>query len=413
MWLYGGAGAGKSAIGQTLAERCYAEGRLLASFFFGRSDGTRNHVKFLIPTIACQIYANFPSTRNDISLVINTDPLIFKKSLLFQLMALVIQPLKHLGDTVSQYLIIIDGLDECVDRASQVTILRTLFDAIQKHGCRIRFLVASRPEHDIVNAFSSENVELALARLALDDEYQSHKDIELFLTDKFKDITKTHPFRNLIPKEWPGDHVVREIARKSSGQFVYASVVVKYVESIRHQPDDRLAIARNLRPRKGDSDMPFAELDALYFHILSSVENPSLVVEIISFVIHEAETPRSRMIIAKDPSVNDIEEIHDFEPGSLQILLCDLGALVAIEKDSRGGGVIKVLHASILDFLIDPSRSKDLHISGNMLITKHVTNCLRFLSSAFSLLNNRVYTLTSNSLQRILIITAPTLWPIF
>jgi len=396
MWLYGGAGAGKSAIGQTMAERCDAKGRLLGSFLFGRSDGTRNHAKFLIPTIACQIYANFPATRNDISSVINTDPLIFKKSLLFQLMALVIQPLKHLGDTVSQYLIIIDGLDECVDCASQVTILRTLFDAIQKHKCRIRFLVASRPEHDIVNAFSSENVEVVLARLALDDDYQSYEDIKLFLTDKFKDITKTHPFRKLIPKEWPGDDAVKEITQKSSGQFVYASVVVKYVESIRHQPEDRLAIARNLRLRQGDSDMPFAELDALYSHILSSVENPSLVVEIISFIIHQAQIHDPINVFGSDPSVNDTEEVHNLKPGSLQILLCDLGALVAIKTDYSKQNVIKVLHASILDFLVDPLRSQNLHIPSDMLITQHVTRCLRFLSSAFSLLNKHVYTLTSD-----------------
>jgi len=406
MWLYGGAGAGKSAIAQTLAERCDAEGRLPGSFFFGRSDGTRNHAKFLIPTIACQIYASIPEVRDDIASVINNDPLIFSKSLLIQLMSLVIQPLKHLGDTVSQHVIIIDGLDECVDCTSQVTILRTLFDAIQKHKCRIRFLVASRPEHDIVNAFSSENVEVVLARLVLDDKYKPLEDIELFLHDKFKDITKTHPFRNLIPKEWPGDDAVKEITKKSSGQFIYASVVVKYVESIRHRPEDRLAIVRNLRPRQGDSDMPFAELDALYSHILSSIENPSHVVEILSFVIHQAQIHDPINVFGSDISVNDIEEIHDLEPGSLQILLCDLGALVSVGIIDPGLESINVLHASILDFLVDPSRSNNLHIPGSLLITKHVTNCLRLLSSVFILLKNHVYTLTRNLLQRILRVTA-------
>jgi len=409
MWLSGAAGAGKSAIGQTLAERCDAEGRLLASFFFGRSDSTRNHAKFLIPTIASQIYANIPGVRDDIVSVINNDPLIFNKSLLIQLLSLVIGPLKRLGDTVSQHLIIIDGLDECVDRASQVTILRTLFDAVQKHGCRIRFLVASRPEHDIINAFSVENVEVILARLVLDDEYQSYGDIKLFLTDKFKAIAKTHPFRNLIPTGWPGDDAVEEIARKASGQFIYASVVVKYTESIRHRPDDRLAIVRNLRPRKGDTDMPFAELDALYTHILSSIENPSLVMEILSFIIHEAQANLAIGLFGTDLCIRDIEEIQDLEPRSLRILLCDLGSLVAVKTDFRQRDIIEVLHASILDFLIDPSRSKNLHIPGSLLITKHVTNCLRFLSSAFMLFNNCVHNLTSNSLQRILIATAPTL----
>ena len=38
MWLYGPAGAGKSAIAQTIAELCHARHLLLASFFFSRTD---------------------------------------------------------------------------------------------------------------------------------------------------------------------------------------------------------------------------------------------------------------------------------------------------------------------------------------------------------------------------------------
>ncbi|KDR76677.1 hypothetical protein GALMADRAFT_21178, partial [Galerina marginata CBS 339.88] len=34
MWLYGPAGAGKSAIAQTIAEMCQSNNTLLASFFF-------------------------------------------------------------------------------------------------------------------------------------------------------------------------------------------------------------------------------------------------------------------------------------------------------------------------------------------------------------------------------------------
>ncbi|KAF8986940.1 hypothetical protein BDQ17DRAFT_1490495, partial [Cyathus striatus] len=34
MWLYGPAGAGKSAIAQTTAEECHNEEKLAASFFF-------------------------------------------------------------------------------------------------------------------------------------------------------------------------------------------------------------------------------------------------------------------------------------------------------------------------------------------------------------------------------------------
>jgi len=48
MWVYGPAGAGKSAIAQTIAEMCDEEMILLASFFFSRNDPSRSTVSTLI-----------------------------------------------------------------------------------------------------------------------------------------------------------------------------------------------------------------------------------------------------------------------------------------------------------------------------------------------------------------------------
>ncbi|PPQ75498.1 hypothetical protein CVT25_012039, partial [Psilocybe cyanescens] len=48
LWLYGPAGAGKSAIAQTFAELCAEKNFLLASFFFSRSDSRRNNDKALV-----------------------------------------------------------------------------------------------------------------------------------------------------------------------------------------------------------------------------------------------------------------------------------------------------------------------------------------------------------------------------
>ena len=371
--MYGGAGAGKSAIGQTFAEKCDDEGRLLASFFFGRSDATRNQVTFLAPTIACQVYERVPEARNKILSAIDNDPMIFNKTLLIQLKSLVIEPLIQLEGIITRNVIIIDGLDECLERASQTAILRALFDVVQRYNGRIHFLVASRPEHDIVTSFSLQDNAI-FARLLLDDEYKPDEDITLFLNDKIRGIKETHPFRHLIPPEWPEGEDVEDIVEKSSGHFIYVSTAVKFIESIRHRPEERMAIVRNLRPAQGT--MPFAQLDALYTHILTSVQDVSIIVELLSFVLHLAQAGWA-------VNVASLEEIHDLEPESLRLILCDLGALVVIDKDDR----IKVLHASLLDFLLDPSRSKDLPISGNALMTINITACFRFLSSTCIVLN--------------------------
>ena len=56
-WLYGGAGAGKSAIAQSLPDR-FQQKDLAASFFFFRGDATRNDGDGLIPTLVSQLVSN-------------------------------------------------------------------------------------------------------------------------------------------------------------------------------------------------------------------------------------------------------------------------------------------------------------------------------------------------------------------
>ncbi|KAF8066467.1 hypothetical protein FPV67DRAFT_1417372, partial [Lyophyllum atratum] len=46
MWLHGPAGAGKSAIAQTVAETCAERGQLAASFFFSRGSYRRDTITF-------------------------------------------------------------------------------------------------------------------------------------------------------------------------------------------------------------------------------------------------------------------------------------------------------------------------------------------------------------------------------
>ena len=90
MWVYGPAGAGKSAIAQTIAEMCEEEMIMLASFFFSKNDPSRSTAKQLIATIAYQITLNLPSVRDAILGAIKRDPLIFSKSLAVQFKSLIV-----------------------------------------------------------------------------------------------------------------------------------------------------------------------------------------------------------------------------------------------------------------------------------------------------------------------------------
>ncbi|KDR82263.1 hypothetical protein GALMADRAFT_20947, partial [Galerina marginata CBS 339.88] len=95
-WLYGPAGSGKSAIAQTIAEWAFEEGLLLASYFFSKFDSTRNHPRTLIATIAYQVASALPEIRDHIFGAIETDPLVFSRSLTTQISDLIVQPLNRL-----------------------------------------------------------------------------------------------------------------------------------------------------------------------------------------------------------------------------------------------------------------------------------------------------------------------------
>jgi len=369
MWVYGPAGAGKSAIAQTIAEMCDEEMLLLASFFFSRNDASRSTVKPLVATIAYQIISNLPQTRDIILGVIERDPLIFTKSLAVQVESLIMRPLQSLtesgsfNNSTSRHLIIIDGLDECFDPKVQQHIVEVLASSRRQHHLSLNFLIASRPEQHVSLAFSTGILPTVTSRIALDESYLPEEDIEMFFTDKFQAIKSTHPLRAYIPPQWPGPVVLNRLISKSSGQFIYASTVIGYVTSIRHKPTDRLDIVLGIRPAQ--KDLPFSELDALYTQILGGVEDMERVLEILSVILFTTTNwPMTSPLI---------EQFLSLRPGDIELCLGDLHSLVNHEPDQS----FRILHASLTDFLVDPTRSKMFWINPRARHAAFARRCLQ------------------------------------
>src|SRR5260221_6994749 len=95
-WLYGGAGAGKSALAQTLAEKFKAND-LAASFFFFKADVNRNDGNHLIPTLALQLLQSFPGISPFVEGKILANPGLFKNTRHSQIFELLVEPLKSLS----------------------------------------------------------------------------------------------------------------------------------------------------------------------------------------------------------------------------------------------------------------------------------------------------------------------------
>ena len=373
LWLYGPAGAGKSAIEQTIAEMCYQKNYLAASFFFSRSVNDRNKKTFLITTIVDQLILSIPEIREHVGNALYNNHSIFTRSLEAQMDALVVKPLEAAASSCGidfmdhrPKVIVLDGLDECGDPESQRYILKVLMNSIKKHSIPFSFILASRPEQHIREAFDVKLLSSLTTRLVLDDKYQPDVDIRMFLRSKFQEIKNRHPSCAYLPSSWPSDEEVEGLVQKSSGQFIYASTVVKFIDSYRHWPPDRLDIIFGISPR--GKTTPFAEIDSLYLHILPSAsDNIDRALEIFAVLLFLHH--RGLKI-----SPQFIEAFLSLRKGEVFAILSDLHSIMAVPSADRRDHPLRFFHASLGDFLTDHSRSSDTFFLDSGVCHRNIVN---------------------------------------
>jgi hypothetical protein len=374
LWLYGPAGAGKSAIAQTIAELLEKAGLLAASFFFSRNAPGRDDKTPLVATLVYQLIISIPEIRVHVLEALEVDPALLSRSIEAQIYALIVKPLNAVAndETLAPILlsrprlIILDGLDECRTTSAQTHILNTLSTAVKDLHIPLWFLIASRPEHDIRQAFNDQQgLGSRSFSIALDDTYQPDDDICVFLQSTFNDIKQEHPSRAHFPTSWPSSEDIRQLVKKSSGQFIFASTVSKYVNSRRHWPPDRLNII--FGQSESGQETPFAELDSLYHLILSSVADTEKLHDFLMFLVLR---PFSQRALRSTPITTLIEQFLFYRPGEIDMILTDLYSIIYVPPLGDYFRELGFFHASLPDFLLDRSRSKDLFLDQGAAYTK-------------------------------------------
>ena len=342
-WLNGAAGAGKSAICQSIAERCILEGILVASFFFFRTDNSRNTIDTLVATLAYQIIQLIPETKKHIVEAIESNPLVFQQTFEAQVDLLVVRPLRllQMSDPTWTLLLIVDGVDECDGKDTQMSLIRTLAKLLRAKDLPLISLFGSRRENQLLMAFDSREMTGILKQLPLDDNYRADEDIRRFLNDRFEEIKQTHPLRKRLAADWPSPDHIQEIVEKSSGQFIYASVVIKFLSSPSANPSIRLDIIRRLRPTGRLT--PFAQLDALYQHIFSQVDDLPTTLEFLAY-----------WILGRPHILSIASYFFELEEQEVESMFVPLASVVLCDWEE---GDITFHHASLPDFLRDEARS--------------------------------------------------------
>ncbi|KAF8992209.1 hypothetical protein BDQ17DRAFT_1432527 [Cyathus striatus] len=351
MWLSGPAGAGKTTIAQTVAERCDKAKKLVSSFFFSRNAG-RDDGEKLIPTIASQMVVAVPNIKEVVASQIQQDEALLTYSMEIQMERLIIEPLDYVrthtnventkSHSTSQvgihhsnvpHLVVIDGLDECKNPTVQSRIIKIIAGALQEKSMYFQFLITSRPELEIRNTFSSMDSS-EWTGLVLDDSYNPDKDIKTYLPHEFSTIKRTHTLKKTLSNDvnWPSQKDLKTLVNRPSGQFIYASTVMKYISNNRQDPRHSLLTIIELKhgeSRKKSS--PYTELDALYTFILFTATDQIQEYELISSVFQA-------LLFLSGSSIKSSQSLSGFlgkEVDTLRLSLVDLHSLMVIPDSNE------------------------------------------------------------------------------
>ncbi|KAL0568382.1 hypothetical protein V5O48_013599, partial [Marasmius crinis-equi] len=289
-WVKAGAGVGKTAVAQTLCEKyCRTEnstGLLAAAHFFSRNDGTRNSMDRFVPTIAYQLARLHPHIADAIDTAIRSDPSIMGADWEDQFKRLICEPCNRVDSELWETLprlVIIDGLDECMDihepqttnqkhhaweRNGQKRLLSMIQNSVTAPSpLPLRFLIFSRPEPTISNFLHTDSFPDLVQTDMRELRSEADSDIYLYLCQEFARLVSERRDAGLDASSWPGKEALQELTRMSDGLFIYVVTAVKYVmdEDPSSHPRERLDIILQSKASKSPGLEP---LDKLYLQIL-------------------------------------------------------------------------------------------------------------------------------------------------
>lgn len=330
---------------RTFAERLAGAGRLGGSFFFKWGHATRGNAQKLFATIAYQLALCVPQLKSRISQIIEDDPSSVGRLMSVQMQSLIVAPCLS-ESNIQLPVILIDGLDECEGHLVQQEILRLIVQSMREH-LPLKFLIASRPEPDICKIFKDSLYEGLYHPFNVE---QSFQDVKKYLRHEFAWIHRDHETMARVAMPWPSPQIFDQFVETSSGYFIYASTVIKFVDDNNFRPTERLEHLQESL----SSESPFSAIDQLYTQILSRVPAHLPLLSILKAITF------SKFQL----SSITVERLLELEDDEVQLTLRNLHSVLNVLDDCSE---ITGYHASFQDFLQDAKRAGKFYIGAEQL----------------------------------------------
>lgn len=355
-WLKGMAGTGKSTIARTLAVTFDQMKWLGGSFLFSRGVRDLGDAAKFFTTLSVQLVHFLPDLKNLVCSAISEDHEISQKSLSDQWTQLVLRPLTKLDSSMSNpqnLVIVVDALDECDGDNDIRLILRLLVQAEKLQNIKLRIILTSRPELPIRLGFQALP-KITYKDLALQDVPRPvvQHDIAVFLKHALKKIGEN----SRLPSNWFTEQDILDLTEKADRLFIYAATACRFVGDPKWVPEDRLQML--LQKTKNTSVSPERELDQMYTTILqhsvvgecNGQEKDILCGRFIKIV-------GSIVTMFDTLSASSLGHLLSVPDRMIDVTLAALHSVLDIPEGREG--IIRLLHPSFRDFLLDERRCMD------------------------------------------------------
>ena len=371
-WLNGLAGTGKSTIAQSISDMAANKGFLGASFFCSRDYLDRRLLKNIFPTLAYQLACQYPHFQSCVIKMIKKDPTLAHASLISQLENLLMSPL---SEAEVSCIIVIDALDECIDDQPASAILSVL-GRFAKHLPLVKFFITGRPESRIRSGFRLPLLQ-PLTQIFLLHKVELvsvNNDIQLYLTQKLTAIAKQRSDVEL-PNPWPHNDDTKILTKKSSGLFIFASTLARFIGSEHHEPKERLQLVlfdTNSTTHEGHAGIDFLYTQVLW-HAFSGVNEATAFVNMRRVL--------GAIVLAFNPlSRRDLSRILGVSTTLISTTLRHLHSVVLVPTSEHEE--ICIFHKSFPDFLQDEERCPNprFHINSMNYHGEMVLSCLELVN---------------------------------
>lgn len=219
-WVNGIPGSGKSTLAQTIARHPRIKDYLKSHIFFKRESTARQDILVLV---AYRLAMSNATVAQEIASRLHKPRL----GLLESFTNLILEPLlaaERLGKLEEPVVIILDALDEYGSPGSRASFLQLLSDEFSKLPRRVRFLVTSRPEADLVR-FLSERKHIHEAKLEINTG-ASRRDVQAYISEELK---KAVPAKASKSRKW--EEMMSKLGAAADGLFIWASLAIRLVKA--------------------------------------------------------------------------------------------------------------------------------------------------------------------------------------